>query len=207
MTRNITANAAGNPVGSIQASPSTLAKATGGALLAAAAIVVLFVMPAEYGIDPTGVGEMTGIIGMGAGGEASAAPAEALVASTAALAMPTKASIIREGKMRSDEMTLTLEPHSGQEVKAHMTAGGSYVFEWSTKGGPVKVDMHGEKTNAAEGEFTSYWKDSDAAGGHGAFEAPFDGTHGWYWQNLTPEPVTVRLKTSGHYLSIGRPKP
>ena len=206
MTRNITANAAGNPVGSIQASPSTLAKATGGALLAAAAIVVLFVMPAEYGIDPTGVGEMTGIIGMGAGGEASAAPAEALVASTAALAMPTKASIIREGKMRSDEMTLTLEPHSGQEVKAHMTAGGSYVFEWSTKGGPVKVDMHGEKTNAAEGEFTSYWKEKALTGGKGSFTAPFEGTHGWYFRNKGETPVTVTVKTTGFYKDLFLPK-
>jgi hypothetical protein len=107
---------------------------------------------------------------------------------------------------RTDETELTLAPGKGAEIKATMSKGQHFVFGW-TADAPVDFDMHGEATNAARDEFTSYWKDSDAASGHGAFEAPFDGTHGWYWQNLTPEPVTVRLKTSGHYLSIGRPKP
>lgn len=195
-----------NPVGSIQASPATLAKATGGALLAAAAIVVLFVMPAEYGIDPTGVGRMTGIAGMAAGAEKSADPAEVPAAGPVAVAVPTKASIIREGDMRSDEMTLTLAPHSGQEVKAHMAAGGSYVFEWSTKGGPVKVDMHGEKANAAEGEFTSYWEEKALTGGKGSFTAPFDGTHGWYFRNKGDTPVTVSVKTTGFYKDLFLPQ-
>ena len=206
MTQSITEN----PVGSIQASPGTLAKATGGALLAAIAIVVLFVMPAEYGIDPTGVGQMTGIVGMAAGSEEAAAPAEApAIAPTAgpvAIAVPTKASIIREGDLRSDEMTLTLEPHSGQEVKAHMPAGGSYVFEWSAKGGPVKVDMHGEKANAAEGEFTSYWEEKALTGGKGNFTAPFEGTHGWYFRNKGETPVTVTVKTTGFYKDLFLPQ-
>ncbi|HQS95921.1 MAG: hypothetical protein B7Y31_02655 [Novosphingobium sp. 16-62-11] len=202
MIQTVTAN----PVGSIQASPATLAKATGGALLAAGAIVVLFVMPAEYGIDPTGVGQMTGIVGMAAGSETEATPAEAPAAGPVAIAVPTKASIIREGEMRSDEMTLTLEPHSGQEVKAHMPVGGSYVFEWSTKGGPVKVDMHGEKANAAEGEFTSYWEEKALTGGKGNFTAPFEGTHGWYFRNKGETPVTVTVKTTGFYKDLFLPQ-
>ncbi|PHQ61393.1 MAG: hypothetical protein COC10_12180, partial [Sphingobium sp.] len=48
----------------ISPSPATLAKATSGAALAAAAIVTLFVLPAEYGIDPTGVGTALGLTGM-----------------------------------------------------------------------------------------------------------------------------------------------
>lgn len=193
-----------NPVNSIQVPPSTLAKATGGALLAAAAILVLFVMPAEYGIDLTGVGRLTGIAGMGAGSQAAeTAPAETVVAGPIT---PTKAAIIRDGDMRSDEMTLTLAPHSGQEVKAHMNAGQSYVFEWSAKGGPVKADMHGEKTNAAEGEFTSYWEEKQMTGGKGSFTAPFDGTHGWYFRNKGETPVTVTVKTTGFYKDLFLPQ-
>lgn len=197
-----------NPVNSIQVPPSTLAKATGGALLAAAAILVLFVMPAEYGIDPTGVGRLTGIVGIGAGGEeAKPAPAEAPVeARVSEPVTPTKAAIIREGDMRRDEMTLTLAPHSGQEVKAHMQAGQSYVFQWSAKGGPVKADMHGEKVNAAEGEFTSYWEEKQMTGGKGSFTAPFDGTHGWYFRNKGETPVTVTVKTTGFYKDLFLPQ-
>jgi hypothetical protein len=196
------------PANVIQVPPATLATATGGALLTAAAILVLFVMPAEYGIDPTGVGRLTGIVGMGAGsGQAAADPVEASVqASTADPAMPTKSAIVREGDMRSDQMTLTLAPHSGQEVKAHMKAGQSYVFEWSARGGPVKADMHGEKVNAAEGEFTSYWEEKQMTGGQGSFTAPFDGTHGWYFRNKGETPVTVTVKTTGFYKDLFLPQ-
>ncbi|MBB3861575.1 hypothetical protein GGQ88_002863 [Novosphingobium hassiacum] len=195
-----------NPVGSIQVAPGTLAKATGGALLAAAAIVVLFVLPAEYGIDPTGVGRLTGIAGMAAGSDAEAPAVEAPAAAPAAAVIPTKTSIVRTGTFRSDEMTLTLAPHSGQEVKAHMQAGDSYVFEWSAKGGPVKVDMHGEKVDAAEGEFTSYWADKTLAGGQGNFTAPFTGTHGWYFRNKGETPVTVKVRTTGFYKDLFLPQ-
>jgi len=198
MTQTITAN----PIGSIHASPGALAKTTASAALAAAAILVLFVLPAEYGIDPTGVGRLTGIAGMAAGSEAPKADAAARPQATAPAALPAKASIERQGTLREDEMTITLEPHSGQEVKANMNAGESFVFAWSSEGGPVKADMHGEKLNAAEGEFTSYWKEKQITGGKGDFTAPFAGTHGWYFRNKGDVPVTVKVRTAGFYKNL-----
>jgi hypothetical protein len=195
-----------NPGGPMQVPTSTLATATAGALAAAAAILVLFVLPAEYGIDPTGVGGMTGIVGMGAGSSEATASAEVSAAPMSGASVPDKASIVREGDLRSDELTLTLEPHSGREVKAHMRAGQSYVFEWSAKGGPVKAEMHGEKTNAPEGEFTSYWKEMALTGGKGSFTAPFDGTHGWYFRNKGETPVTITVRTTGFYKDLFLPQ-
>jgi len=121
---------------------------------------------------------------------------------TAPAALPAKASIERQGTLREDEMTITLEPHSGQEVKANMNAGESFVFAWSSEGGPVKADMHGEKLNAAEGEFTSYWKEKQITGGKGDFTAPFAGTHGWYFRNKGDVPVTVKVRTAGFYKNL-----
>lgn len=86
-----------------------------------------------------------------------------------------------------------------------MSRGDRLVFGWTADGGGVDVDMHGEKVGAAQGEFTSYWKDSARPSGHGAFEAAFDGTHGWYWENPGTEPVTVKLKTGGFYQKLFRP--
>ena len=54
-----------------------------------------------------------------------------------------------------------------------------YVFTWTTEGGPVNFDMHGERPNAGD-EFTSYWQDKQQTNGHGSFVAPFAGAHGWY---------------------------
>lgn len=186
------------------ASPSALVKASLGALAVAGAVMVLFVLPAEAGIDPTGVGSALGIAGMGTGesesaGDASAAP----VAAAAALA-PTRESIESKSPWRADEETIVLEPHSGIELKAHMLKGDGYAFEWQATG-PVKVDMHGEPPNAAEDEFTSYWIDKETTSQKGTFVAPIEGSHGWYWRNKGDTPVTVTLKVSGFYKDLYRP--
>jgi hypothetical protein len=189
----------------IQVDKRALAKASGLAAVLAALVLTLFVLPAEYGIDPTGAGRALGITGM------AAAPAEAATVpqdqgAPAPAAIPDKAAIVRKGTWREDEMTIELEPHSGKEIKAHMDAGASYVFEWSAKGGPVKLDMHGERTDAAEGEFTSYWEERELTGGKGVFTAPFAGTHGWYWRNKGDGPVTVTVRVAGFHKDLFEPE-
>ncbi|MDR7101620.1 hypothetical protein [Croceicoccus sp. BE223] len=186
------------------ASPKALAKASLGALAVAGAVVVLFVLPAEAGIDPTGAGSALGIAGMGAG-EAEAAETPADAAPVAAVAnAPTRESIESRTPWRTDEQVIELEPHSGIEVKAHMLKGDGYTFEWQATG-PVKVDMHGEPPNAAEDEFTSYWIEKEATSQKGTFVAPIEGSHGWYWRNKGDTPVTVTLKVSGFYKDLYRP--
>ena len=178
---------------------SELLRATAVAFVIGAIVVVTAVLPAEYGVDPTGIGIRLGLMRPPEAPVAASAPGPSVV--------PTAAPLMKAAEpFRSDDTELILAPGKGAEIKANMRQGQSFVFGWSADG-PVDFDMHGEAVNAARDEFTSYWKDSDATSGHGAFDAPFDGTHGWYWQNLTTEPVTVRLKTSGYYQSIGRPKP
>lgn len=190
----------------ISPAPATLAKATGGAALAAVAIVTLFVLPAEYGIDPTGVGAALGLNGMVAG-KTEAAPDARIpaAASNMPAPTPTKASIAKSAPWRQDEMRIILPPHSGQEVKAHMEKGDSFIFTWSSTG-PVKAEMHGEELNAADDAFTDYWKEPESAGGQGDFTAPFAGIHGWYFRNKGDTPVTVTVKTVGFYKDLFQPQ-
>lgn len=188
----------------ISPSPSALAKATGGAVIAAAAILTLFVLPAEYGIDPTGVGTALGLTGMVAG-KPEAASAAAGPAKARDIPTPTKDSISRSTPWRQDEMTISLPPHSGQEVKAHMQKGDSFIFNW-TSSGPIKAEMHGEELNAADDAFTDYWKELEISGGQGDFTAPFGGIHGWYFRNKGETPVTVTVKTVGFYKDLYQPK-
>jgi hypothetical protein len=164
------------------------------------------VLPAEYGIDPTGVGTAIGLNGMVAGEAEEAAPAPEAAAAPSDIAIPTKATIAKSAAWRQDEMTVTLAPHSGQEVKAHMVKGDSFIFTWASTGGPVKAEMHGEKTGATDGSFTDYWKELELTGGQGDFTAPFDGTHGWYFRNKGDTPVTVTVKTIGFYKDLFLPK-
>ena len=36
-------------------------------------------------------------------------------------------------------------------------------------------------------------------GATGSYTAPFTGIHGWYWQNRTDKPVTLKLSATGFF--------
>nr|MBA4769417.1 hypothetical protein [Sphingobium sp.] len=183
-----------------QASPATLCRAAIAAFAGGTAILVLFVLPAEYGLDLTGVGGAIGLTRM-MGEQDAAEPTEPEAkVTTAAHAVPaqTQANIAKATPFRSDEKTLTLAPHKGIEVKARMKAGDSFNFRW-TATGPVRADMHGEPIGGKEDAFTDYWKQKDIKSAQGSFTAPFAGTHGWYWKNRQDFPVTISVKTDGFY--------
>lgn len=176
-----------------------LLRATLGALVLAGIILMTIVLPAEYGLDPTGAGRAIGVFRPAPG---VAAPLEPLPEIAAA----SSGSLLkRPTPFRNDEMTLTLRPGEGAEIKAAMRQGERFMFSWTAAGGGVDVDMHHEIANAPKGESTSYWKDEFQSSGHGAFEAPAPGNYGWFWQNLNDTPVTVTVKTSGFYERLFRP--
>lgn len=192
---------------SIEASPRALAGGAAAAVALAGATLVLFVLPAEAGIDPTGVGRALGLTQMAAVEPEETAPVAAVAGpeqTAAEVPTQTKANIAKATALRSDEMTIELPPHSDIEVKAQMAKGDSFVFRWEAKGGPVKVDMHGEPVNAGPDEFTSYWEEAAQTEAQGVFVAPFTGTQGWYWRNKGDVPVTVTVKTTGFYKDIAK---
>jgi hypothetical protein len=186
-----------NPGGTPALSSGQLIRGVLMAIGAATIVLVVAVLPAEYGIDVTGVGERLGLM-RPAG---TSAPALAPGPQSSRLG---EAAVVENGPFRTDELSISLEPGDGAEIKAFMSRGRRFVYTW-TATAPVSVDMHGEPLDASPGEFTSYLKQDDQASGHGAFEAPFDGTHGWFWENLGPDPVTVTVKTSGFYDRLARP--
>ncbi|WP_293373718.1 hypothetical protein [Nevskia sp.] len=182
----------------IHATTAQLLKASGGALLLASAILLTTVLPAEYGLDPTGIGQALGLTALSE--PAAAAPP----VTAAAVAPPASLVVQRDTAFKSGELSLTLAANQGAEIKALMAAGDGFVFSWRSDGGPVNFDMHGEKPNAGD-EFTSYWKDRGKTSGHGSFTAPFAGSHGWYWKNKGAAPVTVTVTVSGWFERLYMP--
>ena len=78
------------------------------------------------------------------------------------------------------------------------------VYSW-TANRNVQYELHGEPdvkpAGAGEDYFESYEKD-DAEGkkeSHGTFTAPSTGIQGWFWDNESGGPVTVKLVTAGFY--------
>ena len=160
----------------------------------AAVLLVTVVLPAEYGVDRTGVGRLLGLTEMGrlkraAAEEASAAPA-------------VKLPPLDYQASQSAELQVPLAPGEGREVKASMRSGGQMRYEWSTDNLPVHYELHGEPRGAAKGVYSSY-KIAVSRGEAGDFTAPMEGTQGWYWRNDTPMPVIVTVKATGEWADFG----
>lgn len=201
-----------------------LVRSTVISVVAAAALLVTIVMPSEYGIDPTGVGSVMGLTEMGEIKVQLADEAELdrkatqnageSLAPTQPAPVPQEGSslferIIREfgisvayaqDAIRTDEVSITLQPGEGAEVKLIMLKGAKANYTWTANGSQVNFDTHGD----GGGESISYEKGRGVAEDSGVLEAAFDGNHGWFWRNRTGDPVTVTLKTDGAYTDIKR---
>ncbi len=189
------------------ANNSNPARATLYSIAIAAVLLVTTVLPAEYGIDWTGAGHLLGLTTMGERkvaaaksiGEANAATPAPVV--TAAAAPPDQFSTISTLPLRHDEIEVKLAPKGQIEYKALLTEGEYLMFTWDAAGANMKFDFHGEPAKGPEGAFLSYHKGTASQSG-GSLKAPFTGTHGWYWKNMTDGHVVIKLRVSGFYSEI-----
>lgn len=191
------------------------------AAVSAAVLLVTVVLPSEYGVDPTGIGRALGLTEMGeiktrlakeAAEDAAAAKAEQAAptapaapvvvqpaAPAAQVVQPVAAS--KAGAWR-DEMSFTLEPGQGTEIKMKMKESEKALYAWRVQGGVVNFDTHGD----GSGRSISYEKGRAVASDEGELVAAFTGNHGWFWRNRGNANVTVVLQTGGAYSDIKRVK-
>jgi len=193
-----------------------LLRSTAIALVAAGALLTTTVLPAEYGIDPTGIGSALGLTPMGqiktsrsaeaaADAKAAAAPAVATPAAPTPTSAPTPAAVqvAQAASGKRDEMTITLRPGQGAEVKLDMRKGDQVEFSWQSGGGAVNFDTHGDPVNPPKNFYHGYGKGRES-NVKGTLQAAFDGQHGWFWRNRGKADVSLTLKTQGQYSAIKR---
>jgi hypothetical protein len=182
-----------------------------GGFVVAGAVTVFAVLPAEFHIDPTGVGAATGLMSLSAQPEAKASAAAPAAAGQGAAA-PVVLAREYPAPFRSDTIDIPIAA-SGQdgselEYKVHMVAGQTLVYAWSVAAPEEEFyyDFHSEQRPSAKEHVVSH-KGAVGIGANGALTAPFEGIHGWYFQNQSEKPVVVHLKISGFYdlLPGGRP--
>lgn len=190
--------------------PSTakLIKSTIIAAIAASILLVAVVMPAEYGIDPTGVGKVIGLKKMGEiktslAEEAAADKAKTLAVNTQT--EPLEAEVVTSAPEPTQptlnhEMQVTLAPDEGTEIKVTMVEGSKVQYSWQTDGGKANFDVHAD-SKKLKIDYHSYSKGAEQKS-EGVIEAAFDGNHGWFWRNRTAAPMTITLQTNGEYTKI-----
>lgn len=211
------------PAGELPSS-RTLLRSTAIAAATAAALLVTAVLPAEYGVDPTGVGRVLGLTQMGEikrelareAAAATAAEAAATRAPAPAGAPPTTAAAPAvatpipttpgpaAAAAKFDAVHVTLQPGEGKEIKLAMRKGARVTYSWSTDRGVVNYDTHADRAEPPAIKYHGYAKGQGKPADRGVLIAAFDGMHGWFWRNRTREAVTVTLRTEGDYQALKR---
>ena len=167
---------------------ASLAKATGISLVSAILLLVFVVLPAEYNVDPTGFGRVTGLT---------------------RLSMPAEGEFVEDdtpqrppGGTQKDSVVIEVPPGKGVEYKFWLRSGEKMQYSWQVDTGTLRFDFHGEDKREEKDYYESYAK-STAQKTRGTFTAPFDGVHGWWWKNKGQTVAKVTLDTSGSYEVLG----
>lgn len=193
------------------------------AIATAAVLLVTVVLPAEYAVDPTGVGKMLGLTEMGEikqqlAIEAAAEDQLVVPVAPSTSTEPRQADSAPEQTTNveaevipapidsaaaewTDVVTLTLAPGEAAEVKLTMQKDGIAKYEWVANQGHLNSDLHADGANKA---FASYRKGRAETSDTGALTADFDGSHGWFWRNRSDVDVEVTLRVSGAYNEVKR---
>ena len=117
----------------------------------------------------------------------------------------TSDTTLTEGEISSEpawreEVSFSLAPGEGTEYKLTMDEGSIATFAWSSEGGPVNFDTHGD----GGGNSISYEKGRGVPEDEGELEAAFTGNHGWFFRNRNEQEVTVKLRIKGDYGELKR---
>jgi hypothetical protein len=193
-----------------------IALATVIALIVAAVILFVAVLPAEYGIDPLKTGKALGLMDLAKASEKPQPVASGLETAPASIVPVLEVSkgggaptvkgtfISQPAGYKTDSRVIELAPGEGMEIKYHMPKGGGLIYSW-TATETISYELHGEPDknppNTTIGYYESYDLD-DKVGknqSHGVFVAPSTGVQGWFWENKSGKPVTLKLMSSGFY--------
>lgn len=173
------------------------------AICIAALVLAVVVLPAEYNIDPTGLGKLMGLTELAAEPEDDHSDDHAL--ENVSLE-GTPVSFLHDSTAKSEVIEIHLKSSDEVEYKALLNKGEPMLYSWSViTEGEVYYDFHGEPSHPEEfeeGFFQSYEVGDGVVAAQGSFVAPFEGRHGWYWLNISEGDITIRLQAQGYYAEL-----
>ena len=190
------------------------------AVVGAAIVLVTIVLPAEYGVDPTGVGQALGLTALNA-------PARTLEIKNVIggnesyksvpipdfgkpVPLPNPAVFQKQtGAPRTETLTIPLAPGQETEIKTVLKEAQVILYSWKVDRGTIYVDFHGHDPEAGSDYWVQYEELQEGNASEGTLVAPFAGEHGWFYQNYNEFPVVITLNFTGYYdsfIDYGKPK-
>ena len=189
--------------------------ASAGAAAIAIVLLVIAILPAEYGVDPTGLGGALGLTAMSTAGNRTLEIADVLGGNEAVRTVeipdygqpvPLPNPEIHQSEMAPPQtrtMTVSIPAEQETEIKTVLREGKVIVYSWSVDRGILYSDFHGHDPEVSAEFWVRYEEHQEgAASANGSLVAPFGGEHGWYWVNLNEHPVTVTLTVTGYFDDI-----
>jgi hypothetical protein len=168
--------------------------AAGAALLVSGVILVIAVLPAEYGVDPSGIGARLGLTAM----SDVQKRLDAFTATRAADSGGAATVVPQERSYQHETAQFTIEPGGSLEYKYRLDKGEALLYSWRATA-LVNYELHAEPDGAPPGFADSFEKVNAREAASGTLTAPFSGIHGWYWENPGKAPLTVTLSAAGFY--------
>ena len=160
---------------------------------AAGALAVFFVLPAETGWDPTGVGGALGLTEIAEPTNLELERGMARMEQQDVLTLSETALPASDGV--TDVWEYELLPFESVEFKYTMPEGQPMTFHWE---GTESAGLRHARPSLRR------WSGSDgklrvdsAQQMNGIYTPAFTGIHGWFWENRTMDNVTLRLEASG----------
>jgi hypothetical protein len=184
------------------------------AIVVAAVLLVAAELPAEYGIDPTGIGRVLGLTELSAPPTRTFEVKDVLAGNEGVrevevpnfndpVPLPNPSVHQSEdGAIETRTMTITLPPDAETEIKTVLRESKVIVYRWETDRGSIYCDLHGHDPEAGSEFFVRYREDQEASNVTGSLVAPFGGEHGWYWLNYNEFPVVITLTVTGFFDDI-----
>ncbi len=147
-------------------------------LVVAVIVLFSFILPAEFGSDPLGTGELFGLN---------------------ALALEANPFEERLEVHKTDSVEFVLGPFESVEYKYLLDLDAPMLFSWVADG-ELYYDMHAEPAGLGE-EYAESFEQGTGERRMGSFHAPFTGIHGWFWENRGSRTITLQLHSAGFYIN------
>lgn len=152
-----------------------------GAFSVALMVFVGVILPAEYSIDPLGTGAYVGVLGL------ASEPADQFRAERCPHV--------------TDKRVFQLAPYESVEYSYGMARSARLLFSWRSSG-ELHYNLHGTLALGASLGIDQRPEAHSASAGvarqqHGEYRAPFNGRHGWFWENRSSQTQTLELFVAG----------